>query len=65
LQFSSYIWISFDLFLLSQYIHCIYCMDMTCSENLLKISGYPPPMGVTNGHLDTQSVLAHCPEVVT
>jgi hypothetical protein len=36
-------------------------MDVTASENLLKILGRPPPngffpMGVTNGHLGTQSV---------
>jgi hypothetical protein len=32
-------------------------MDVTCSENLLKIPGRPlPPMGVTKRRLGTQSV---------
>jgi hypothetical protein len=31
-------------------------MDVTCSENLLKIPGRPPPMDVAKGRLGTQSV---------
>jgi hypothetical protein len=45
-------------------------MDVTASENLLKISGRPPPngcslMGVTKGHFWYAERLAHCPGVVT
>jgi hypothetical protein len=48
--------ISVDIFLLSCGIHCLYCMDVTARENLLKIPGRHPPMGVGKGQLDALSV---------
>jgi hypothetical protein len=47
--------ISIDIFLLSWYIHCVYCVDVTAWENLLKIPGHPP-MGVGKGRLGALSV---------
>ena len=42
--------------LLSWSIHCIYYTDVTVLENILIISGRPPPMGVGKGWLGTLSV---------
>jgi hypothetical protein len=55
--------ISSDL-LLSQYIHCVYYMDMTFSENLMKILGRPPN-GCDQGTSWYAERLAHYLRVVT
>jgi hypothetical protein len=56
--------ISTDIFFLPQYIHCVYCIDVNCLENLLEIPGRPPN-GCDQGTSWYAERLAHCPGVVT